>query len=333
MDKKIKMILLRITFVIMGISIFVVIKKVSSKSEVTPVLEHVDDSLIKEQDKITSTKTVDESENNNANNDSLNDNSSNKNNSDDSSLETDSKNKQEDNSDNKSKDDSDNKSKEDSDNKSKDSSDNKSNNKDDKTSSENDGKTITITETIKVKSNETYDGKGVKIIAKGMGDGSQDEGQKPIFRLEKGASLKNVIIGVPGCDGVHCYGDNTITNVVWEDIGEDALTVKGGKSADVGTVTINGGSAKYAKDKMFQINAPCTFVVNNFNGYDMGKFIRQNGGTDFNVNIYINSCTLDKVNNCIFKTDSKKTKLYYKDLTVTNCKKWWDVPDLSQIVE
>ena len=70
MDKKIKMILLRITFVIIGISIFVVIKKDSSKSEVTPVLEHLDDSL--------------------------NDNSSNKNNSDYISLETDSKNKKED---------------------------------------------------------------------------------------------------------------------------------------------------------------------------------------------------------------------------------------------
>ncbi|MCR5607651.1 MAG: pectate lyase [Lachnospiraceae bacterium] len=221
-----------------------------------------------------------------------------------------------------------------------DASSNNSNNNNDSSSNdsssdysgENSGKTLTITDTIKVEAGQTYDGKGIKIVASGMGDGSQAEDQKPIFRLENGASLKNVIIGAPGCDGVHCYGNNTITNVVWEDVGEDALTVKGGANADAGTVTINGGSAQYASDKIFQLNAPVTFVVNNFSAYDMGKLIRQNGKTTFTTNVYLNNVTVNKVGSCIAMSDSTSSKLYYKNLTVSNCKTWFNYPNSSQVI-
>lgn len=39
-----------------------------------------------------------------------------------------------------------------------------------------------------------------------LGDGSQDEGQDPIFEPADGAVLRNVIIGGPGADGVPCIG-------------------------------------------------------------------------------------------------------------------------------
>ena len=102
----------------------------------------------------------------------------------------------------------------------------------------------TITSTIVVKSGQTYNGNGETIICQGMGDGGQGENQKPAFKLEKGANLKNVRIGFPGVDGVHCYGNNIVENVVWEDIGEDALTVKA-----EGEVQVIGGSAKNGSDK------------------------------------------------------------------------------------
>ena len=189
------------------------------------------------------------------------------------------------------------------------------------------GGTLKITSTIVVKSGTTYDGKGVTIKASGMGDGSQSENQKPIFKLEKGANLKNVIIAAPGCDGIHCYGDNVVENVVWQDVGEDALTVKG-----EGKVTVKGGSAKYASDKVFQLNAACTFTVQNFTAYDFGKVIRQNGGTTFKCTIYIDSCTFDgNGGECIARTDSKSTQLYYRNMSAKGVGTLWKFPSSSQI--
>lgn len=193
-------------------------------------------------------------------------------------------------------------------------------------STSNYGKSQTITSTIVVPSGTTYDGKGITIVASGMGDGGQGEGQKPIFQLENGANLKNVIIAAPGCDGVHCYGNNTLTNVVWNDVGEDALTVKSS-----GTVSIIGGSAMYAYDKMFQMNAACTLNISNFYAYDMGKLVRQNGGTTFQCNVYLDNIIIKKVKDSIGRTDSSSTKFYYRNLTVSDCSTWWKVPNSSQV--
>lgn len=195
----------------------------------------------------------------------------------------------------------------------------------------NSGESKTITSTIVVESGETYDGQGITIVASGMGDGSQDENQDPIFRLEDGATLKNVIIAAPGCDGVHVYGNNTVENVTWEDVGEDALTVKGGESADTGTINITNCTASSAYDKLFQCNAPCTVYFTNIKATDIGKFVRQNGGTTYQCNWYISNCEIDGVSDSIARTDSSSTKCYYKNLTVSNCDTWWDFPSDSQV--
>jgi hypothetical protein len=62
----------------------------------------------------------------------------------------------------------------------------------------------------------------------GTGDlaGRPGRGPGPDLRLADGATLKNVIIGKPGADGVHCQGTCTLQNVWWEDVGEDAATFK-----------------------------------------------------------------------------------------------------------
>ena len=167
-----------------------------------------------------------------------------------------------------------------------------------------------VNSTIVVRAGETFDGGGKRFIADAdtLGDGSQDEGQKPVFKLENGAKLKNVILGSPAADGIHTYGDVTLENVVWEDIGEDALTVKGS-----GTVVINGGSAKDGDDKVFQINAASTFKVSNFKATNAGKFIRQNGGTTFKVDVIIDQCDVSKMKESIFRTDSSTSTV-----TMTN---------------
>lgn len=187
--------------------------------------------------------------------------------------------------------------------------------------------TINITSTIVVKAGTTYDGRGNTIRASGLGDGGQGENQKPIFKLEKGATLKNVRIAAPGADGVHCYGNNLVQNVVWEDVGEDALTAKG-----EGWITVDGGSANSASDKVFQLNKAVTFTVKNFTATTFGKIIRQNGGSSFKCTIYIDNCTFRGNNSeCIARTDSKTTQLYYRRMTVSSVKTWWIFPSSSQI--
>lgn len=154
--------------------------------------------------------------------------------------------------------------------------------------------------TIVVRSGETFDGQGKRYSAGSeLGDGSQSESQKPLFKLEDGATLINVVLGSPAADGIHCHGDVTLRNIVWQDIGEDALTIK-----ESGTVTLDGGSAKDGSDKVFQINAASTFKVSNFKAENAGKFIRQNGGTTFKVEVVIDHCDISRMGEAIFRTDS-----------------------------
>lgn len=158
-----------------------------------------------------------------------------------------------------------------------------------------------VNSTIVVPKGTTYDGQGKTFVANPstLGDGSQAENQKPVFRLEAGATLKNVIIGAPAADGVHCYGSCNISNVVWEDVGEDALTLKSS-----GTVNITGGAAYKAYDKVFQMNASGTINIKNFRADDIGKLVRQNGGTSYAVNMTLDNSNISNVKDSIMRTDS-----------------------------
>lgn len=134
--------------------------------------------------------------------------------------------------------------------------------------------TTKVTSTIKVSG--TYDGGTKRYVGSGsLGDGGQSENQKPIFELASGATLRNVVIGAPAADGVHCLGSCTLRNVWWEDVGEDAATLLGSSSSQV--MTIDGGGARKASDKVFQHNGPGTMVIKNFQVADFGKLYRSCG--------------------------------------------------------
>lgn len=171
-----------------------------------------------------------------------------------------------------------------------------------------------LDETVIVGAGETFDGKGKRYTAgSALGDGSQDENQQPLFRLEPGATLLNVVLGGPAADGIHCYGDATLRNIVWEDIGEDALTIKG-----EGTVKLDGGSATNGDDKVFQINAASRFEVSNFKASKAGKFIRQNGDTTFKVEVVIDSCDISDMDEAIFRTDSDSSTVNMTNTRYSN---------------
>ncbi len=166
-----------------------------------------------------------------------------------------------------------------------------------------------VNATIVVHAGEIYDGGGKTFTAgNALGDGSQSEDQLPVFRLEDGAQIRNVTLGSPAADGIHCYGDVTLTNIHWQDIGEDALTIK-----ESGTVTLDGGSAQNGDDKVFQINAASTFIVRNFTARNAGKFIRQNGDTTFRVDVVIEDCDISQMDECIFRTDSSSSTVTMRD--------------------
>jgi hypothetical protein len=133
---------------------------------------------------------------------------------------------------------------------------------------------VPVTATRKV--DTFYDGGGQRFVGKGaLGSGGQSEKQPAMFELADGAVLQNVVLGSPAADGVHCKGSCTLKNVWWENVGEDAATFKGTKAAQV--MTIDGGGARGASDKVFQHNGPGTMVIRNFRVEDFGKLYRSCG--------------------------------------------------------
>jgi pectate lyase len=148
-----------------------------------------------------------------------------------------------------------------------------------------------VSATIKVSG--SLDGKLVRYIGSGdLGSGNQDEDQDPIFELSNGATLQNVIIGAPAADGIHCLGSCTLKNVWWEDVGEDAATFKGTSASQ--TMTIDGGGARKADDKVFQHNGPGTMVIKNFQVNDFGKLYRSCGNcsSQFARHVQISNVTV-----------------------------------------
>jgi pectate lyase len=146
------------------------------------------------------------------------------------------------------------------------------------------GKT-TVTATITVSGTKDYSMQQLCADPDKLGPGDQSESQKPVIQMEAGAVLKNVIIGGSGCsaaDGVHCEkGSCTLENVWFGDVGEDAISFKGSDKNQV--MTINGGGAFSASDKVIQHNGPGTIKISNFFVSSVGKVYRSCGncGTQY----------------------------------------------------
>ncbi len=161
------------------------------------------------------------------------------------------------------------------------------------------GATVNVSSTIVVSSG-VYDG-GCKVFnaTSALGDGGQSESQKPVFRVENGATLKNVVLGNNAADGIHFYNGGNIENVRWTNVGEDAMTIKSS-----GTVNVRNISGYAGEDKFIQVNAASTLNIDNCVVDNMGKFLRQNGGTTFKIQVNVNNCQISNMGEGIFRTDS-----------------------------
>jgi hypothetical protein len=128
-----------------------------------------------------------------------------------------------------------------------------------------------VAQTIEVSG--PYDGALQRFYGTGaLGGDGQDESQDPVFKLKDGAVLKNVILGSPAADGVHCMGSCTLQNVWWEDVGGEAASFKGTSANSV--YTVSGGGARKASDKVFQFNGAGTLNISAFQVADFGKLVR-----------------------------------------------------------
>jgi hypothetical protein len=108
---------------------------------------------------------------------------------------------------------------------------------------------------IYVKAGEVYDGGWQKFdrspsTCNGQGEGGEKD---TAFVVERGGTLRNVIIGKTAGEGVYCKGGGCNLEFVWfEDVCEDAISIKEDRPGDV--TNIIGGGAYHASDKVIQHN-------------------------------------------------------------------------------
>ncbi|KAG8710693.1 hypothetical protein FRC08_016829 [Ceratobasidium sp. 394] len=121
----------------------------------------------------------------------------------------------------------------------------------------------------------TFDGGNVRFDrGKGACTGQKEGGDKDaVFILESGATLKNVVIGADQAEGIHCLGPCNLYNVWFENVCEDAITIK----QKSGTSNIVGGGAKGADDKVVQHNGGGSVNIDSFCVQDFGKLYRSCG--------------------------------------------------------
>jgi pectate lyase C len=167
------------------------------------------------------------------------------------------------------------------------------------------GAATVVNTTLIVGSGETFDGHCQRFVA---GSAIAFASDVPLFRMEDGARLINVVLGSPAADGIHTYGNASLSNVTWQDVGEDALTINAR-----GTVEIDGGSASRADDTVFKINAPGTLRVSEFRARDALKFIRQDASMTAAAELFIDRCDISGMSEAIARTDTSASHVTMTD--------------------
>ncbi|KAK1144091.1 hypothetical protein N8T08_005753 [Aspergillus melleus] len=146
---------------------------------------------------------------------------------------------------------------------------------------------------IEVAAGKVFDG-GWARYDRGSGackDQSESDWKDAVFYLQAGATLKNVIIGKNQAEGVHCNGPCTLEFVWFEDVCEDAISIKNDKAGQ--ETWIIGGGAYHADDKIVQHNGCGTVNIINFYAEDYGKLYRSCGNckSQCKRNVYVEGVT------------------------------------------
>ncbi|KAB5589526.1 putative effector protein [Ceratobasidium theobromae] len=133
---------------------------------------------------------------------------------------------------------------------------------------------VVLSTPSRIPAGTTKNGGGLR-YGRGVKCGGQKEGgdKDAVFLLESGATLENAVIGADQNEGIHCLGSCTLRNVWFEDVCEDAITIK----QSSGTSTIVGGGAKGADDKVIQHNGGGLVKIESYCVQDFGKLYRSCG--------------------------------------------------------
>ncbi|CAE6539127.1 unnamed protein product [Rhizoctonia solani] len=121
----------------------------------------------------------------------------------------------------------------------------------------------------------TFDGGNVRFDRGSGACQGQNEGgdSDAVFLVQSGGTLQNVVIGANQAEGVHCLGPCNLYNVWFEDVCEDAITIK----QTSGQSNIIGGGAKNADDKVVQHNGGGTVKIDSYCVQTFGKLYRSCG--------------------------------------------------------
>ncbi|KAL1311458.1 hypothetical protein AAFC00_004403 [Neodothiora populina] len=153
--------------------------------------------------------------------------------------------------------------------------------------------TKTSSKVIEVAAGQVYDGKWARYDRGSGACSGQSEGGSAdaVFLLHAGATLKNAIIGANQAEGVHCDGHCNLEFVWFEDVCEDAISIKNDKPGTESTIL--GGGAYHAKDKVIQHNGCGTVNILNYYVEDYGKLYRSCGNckSQCKRNVYIEGVT------------------------------------------
>ncbi|KAK4665402.1 hypothetical protein QC763_401490 [Podospora pseudopauciseta] len=155
---------------------------------------------------------------------------------------------------------------------------------------------VALTAPIYVKAGQVYDGGWRKFDRNPSSCNGQSEGgeKDTAFVVERGGTLRNVIIGKTVGEGVYCKGGGCNLEFIWfEDVCEDAISIKDDRPGDV--TNIIGGGAYHASDKVIQHNG-CGRVnvsIINFYAENYGKVYRS-CGTKCAREVYVEGVTARK---------------------------------------
>lgn len=195
-----------------------------------------------------------------------------------------------------------------------------------------------VHETIYVGAGQTYDGGGKTYTAGSeLGDGGQSESQKPLFVLAEGATLKNVVIGDNGADGIHVKAANStavnIDNVHFTNVGEDAITVKGKVNSSYQTnLNITNSTFQNASDKIIQLNSDANVTVNNVKAKDFGTFIRTNGEQQGDWKLNVSNISAENGSFNFIKSDSSTLDVNIgANVNLTNVKNHLNVKSSTEV--
>jgi pectate lyase C len=166
--------------------------------------------------------------------------------------------------------------------------------------------TVIVNTTIRVNAG-TFDG-GCRTYVAGPFMGEHDEVIDPMFILENGARLRNVIIGPSRQGGraraAHIFAGATLDNVNITKADYDSpLSIK-----TAGTVTFTRFTAQNSNDHLITASGINTRVnISNCVFRNARKVYRQLGGTNYPTHVTIDRCDIANMSDEVFRTDSQNS--------------------------